>query len=1058
MASANTDPSWSRDEAADANPDLTRKRQRLSEETETSPHSTDGDVVIEALPPDEVGSTFDNAIALDDDTTMAPISDSFSLAPKVELNAFQQLDWVINRAGSADYFDWSIFRNLVQWLEEHLLDTRNQLDLVLEAYVNEHEFFGKLGHACFALLERQDALFDRGTLQECGIGLLTESMSRFHDVIYELSLRMLQLLPALVDKTIARRDSGQVAKTRQQIELLWYAQILGQTLCNRRAALSVGYCRNILDYKPVPASKRRRTNFLQQPESMTFLLALLKQLTQYHRELTNAWDGIDAIFWILESLDVGVFSDAAQNVMDIAHMHILPVICDKHPRALPDRFHELSVRLASNLLRQLASRATLDESAILYECYVKSENDALTLESTDDTRVTKLLQDVSGGDHDTLVELMTTAWTLARLKSFIYSDIMDVRSAGISLLSTRLLDLYNTHRAAKDNFEHPVLQYVARFMRANELTKYIFGPNSHASLVNHSQNIIGFLAATFAYTNLESDIIWHACTNSVETEFVKASFTVLIDLCRYLDLEHLLYLANKYAITPPSKLGKDAVESLTDLFQRVQLKSGETNDQAHRLATAFISIDIMMRVATVQEQHASLIQLRDTARTELSRFTSPAYGKGDRAQVFARCVPNLVNANENATTSVEIIDMFLPCIQSPQEAQDLLDMLPIQVAVNELGQYVKSHQKLEEDGKRHPTAIAGLQLRLAFVVRLMALPGVHIDDEIRLSLFRHTVGDLGLNNDARDYCWNALMTLCQNANVSATANDLIRHFIATEAIDLDLQFMTPRLIRLFGLSLQGLTKQSSESEDYSHVLEAPVWRKLVQAAESVGTLQVSQPATEVICDILFDYPRQSAKKRAAAAKCHADFARQQIGHIREDLANLETSGGTTICQKLFLLDAVLRKSRQFPPIPDPGVDTDICLATQPEDELFQCTVQLYCGGQTQPKMYRLQANSTTSVSELMAKLPSLTGATENRVIVGGKALDLESQSTETLSKLGVQASGGILISPKHTIESDLGIVLTLPGAVEQEVLRHFDDLEQLLDGPENVASKVRWSE
>ena len=73
MASANADASWSRDEAADANPDLTRKRQRLSEETETSPHSTDGDVVIEALPPDEVGSTFDNAIALDDDTTMASV-------------------------------------------------------------------------------------------------------------------------------------------------------------------------------------------------------------------------------------------------------------------------------------------------------------------------------------------------------------------------------------------------------------------------------------------------------------------------------------------------------------------------------------------------------------------------------------------------------------------------------------------------------------------------------------------------------------------------------------------------------------------------------------------------------------------------------------------------------------------------------------------------------------------------------------------------------------------------------------------------------------------------
>lgn len=1053
MASANTDLSWSRDEAVDANPDLTRKRQRLSEEAETSPLSTEGDIVIEALPPDDIGSSFDNAIALDDDSTMPPLSESFSLLSDTPLTPIQQLNALCVQVQSAQFLDVNIFNTFTDWMLEHVCSTRDQPDMFLDSYIDEHEFFGKLGQACFLISERQDQLFDHRDLQRCTVNQLTSLVTAFVDAAHELSMRVLKLLPSLVDRTIARRDSGQVAKTRQHLDLLYYILILAQTITYHRATQIVHFFSTTLDYRPTAQQKRRKIEFSQQHEPTAHLLELLKKLTQCHREISNAWDGIDAILRIL--ISTGLPSDTEKrNVMDIAHLYILPVICEKHPRALPDSFHDLAIKSSTFLLGQLANEANANDAATLYESYIKSDNDALMMESAHDASDADSLQDVSGGDRATMVELMTTAWNLARLKSFIYSDIMDVRSCGITLLSQKLLELYNAHRSGPDNFEHPVLQYVARFMRANELTKYIFGPNSHASLVNHSQNIIGFLAATFAYTNLESDIIWHACTNSVETEFVKASFGVLGDLCRYLDLDNLLYLANKYVVTPPSKLGKDAVDSLTDLFQRVQLKSGEINDQKHRLATAFISMDIMMRVTPIHDQ-TPLLQLCDTARTELSRFTSQEYSKEDRAQIFSRCIPNLLNTNEHATTSVEIIAMFLPCIRSSEEARELVDMLPIQAVVEELGQYVSSERKAESH-QQPGAGIPGLQTRLDFVIRLMSLPGIEIDQQLQSTFFRYTVGDMGLNNTARDCCWGSLTGFCDNRDpLSVVSNTLIARFLAKEAIDLDLQFMTPCLIRLFGVQLQTQIKTSAASDNYSHMLETPTWQKLVQAAESVGVAQVSQLATDAICTLLFEQPRDSETRRLAAVKCHAEFASQQIAQICKDFVDLEKVGTATICQKISLLEAVLRKSRQPAYSVKPPVNTEICLATEPSEELFQCTVQVYCLGQGQPKLYRLQANSTTAVSELLAKLPSLTGAVENRVIVGGKAVDQESQLNEPLSKLGVQASGGILISPKHTMHSDLSIVLTQPGTVEQAVLTHFDDLERLLDGPDDVAQKVR---
>ena len=202
MASANTDTTWSRDEAADANPDLTRKRQRLSEETETSPLSNDDDVVIEALPPDEVGTSFDNAIALDDDSVMPPpASETFILSPDVAMSPAEQLNWLCDRAPSAFAVDGVIFRALCAWLADHLNDTRDHLDLVLDSYIDEHEFFGKLGQACYAILDRQDDLFEPREVQRFGIPTLTGMVNGFLDTLYGLSLRVLRTLPSLVDST-----------------------------------------------------------------------------------------------------------------------------------------------------------------------------------------------------------------------------------------------------------------------------------------------------------------------------------------------------------------------------------------------------------------------------------------------------------------------------------------------------------------------------------------------------------------------------------------------------------------------------------------------------------------------------------------------------------------------------------------------------------------------------------------------------------------------------------------------------------------------------------------
>ena len=139
---------------------------------------------------------------------------------------------------------------------------------------------------------------------------------------------------------------------------------------------------------------------------------------------------------------------------------------------------------------------------------------------------------LSEQDHAIRASLLRAAWTMQALKDFIFSSIMDIRSCGIFSFCVELQTWsrdYANHRA------HPVLQYATRYIKQKNLTSYIFGAESHASIINGSRDIVTFLASFGGYTNLETDVIWQACTTSVESVFSKASFAVLDGLLHLLD-------------------------------------------------------------------------------------------------------------------------------------------------------------------------------------------------------------------------------------------------------------------------------------------------------------------------------------------------------------------------------------------------------------------------------------------------------------------------------------------------------------------------------------------
>lgn len=1050
---------WTRNTLADENPDLTRKRQRLSEDTETqkSPLSGSGSPLVEALPLEETGTGLHNAIELhDDDVDMDSTSYSakFELEHKVQLDPTGQLQFVLNQLLTSNDINPKYFNNLARCLRAHLESSKDEaLSTWQEKYTRDVDFFSKLAELCINILNHGGEIFPNvadNVVHELGTSIVS-----FVKDMAMLSTRIVLFLPLTITHALSRKDSGQI-KPPQTIQLLRYTQVLAQILALHWVQFD--HFKDVFHFRPGGTSLQQRRQFVQNPAAMTALTEAFQQLGDRYTEIDGAWDGIDAILRVICVLCTVEGMEAAEDIdraMAMVHRQLLPVICTMSPRAIPLDIHDVLIKTACRMLTYLLQRASLDEAAALYEEYIKGDSDALLTE-TADVSIATALESLSNGDPETLLGLLRTAWNLQALKIYIFSNIMDVRSSGILQLSTLLLQLYNTLKSTEEGFEHPILQYVGRFMRKNELTKYIFGPESHASLISHSQNIIGFLAATFLYTDNETDLIWAACTTSVEAEFVKASFGVLTELCRYLELDHLLYLVKKYAITPPDKLGKDAVETLTNLFQKVQLKNGDVKDQERRLTTAFISIEILFKIKTAEETSA-IKQLRNTARVELLRFTTADYDSDDRFQIYKRCIPNLLKPNDRATTSIEILLLFLHsetvCLY---ERQDLLDMLSVDALVDELSQYVRTDISQVNEARS-----SAIECRMDATIRLQALSEASRSDQTWAKFSQYTIGHLAFNNATRDCAWVVLASMSQfTDNVGTVAREVLRHCLEA-AVDLPLEFLTPSLLRIFGSELHRLSEGQDFKDDYCLVLQSPVWQKLVRIAESTAFIEASSDARTILCDVLFDYPATYVDK-SSVARCHAEFTQERVSGIHEAFqALLPSSSGPEnrdILQKIDLLADVFRRSKSSRAVFEVATDSDVVLATSPAVDAFRSKLQIYAGGHAQPKLYWLYATASTRLSELAAELPRITGADTNRVILGGQALDLEAQGDQQMAQLDIRQSSGVLsICPKHTFESDIGKLLTPAGEVEKELVARYDEMEKLLDGPADIAQKVSFN-
>jgi ubiquitin carboxyl-terminal hydrolase 34 len=940
------------------------------------------------------------------------------------------------------YLDPEIVSNFTVWLNQHLQETAHDKSRWQLKYLVDVEFFGALAQFSHSILNYAD-LFDPATPSPLIQGIAHE----FYDALTMFCIRIVSIIPKVLDEPLTRRDSVQPSGTGQErVPFSSYLNLLDRALDPYNPFARM--LQNNFGMRASTNIENVARLVLAQTPAIASLNAILLSLSMRPRAFTDTWHAIANTISVtsrtLRFADMEYHAGDGRTQVDKMYMtigeYVVPAVCQKHPRALPREFHNHLTKHVSAVLELTVMRRPMASVLELYRAITQGDH-ALSCGIVDEPATELKLNEACRNDRAILAELIRDLWLLQVLKGYVSTDILDIKSKGILTLRGLLKESFNNHHAKGS--DHPVLQYLARFLRIGNYTEYIFSADSHASLVKECSDVVGFLAATGTYTDHETDLIWEACTTSVEAEFVKASFEVLKAMLVYVRPQQVLYMARKYAQTQASALGPYAVAFLVEAFAHFH-RTNKSSDL--KLTPMRIAFEILKRLDQ-DAPAAATSELRQVALRQVYALRDPPHGLDHRDILYTMCVSEIKMRTKHATSSMEILATFL---QKPdlEEAEHILDLLPVRVALDELVHVVRGDMK--ERGLGSHSTLDSVRIHLELVLRLIGLSEFSEDKELEERLWIHTIGDAAISSLAREHALDCFMSTPQHTKNPSSVEKLflrgVDQFLPTMSADC----ATLRLVAFLRSKVKEV-EMALPLEDLERILEDQSWQQLLRLATTTSSDSIAAAGVASICEILF--PGHIPRDNPHVIALQAAFVRSHINSLQSSQEDQDmTRRRISINRGITLLETVHHHSKAFQPKIIGDVHP-IELAGSEAADRIEFTVHIH-GPQGSPIARTVQALEDCHLVDLGKALQSTSGVANHDLVLNGSLARFEDISSQTLHEAGIKSSSVVSIRPRYTFDCDFSKVFASTSAVESEIRARFGLLESLLDSPDEVAERV----
>jgi ubiquitin C-terminal hydrolase len=613
------------------------------------------------------------------------------------------------------------------------------------------------------------------------------------------------------------------------------------------------------------------------------------------------------------------------------------------------------------------------------------------------------------------------ACTLQFQNALIHSSSVDLRNRGTEMIGIEALNTYLNKYGLSTGSSKLMHRYLAKFLHANDITAYLYGPQSHATLIDRTYNIVGFLALTHNLRKSDADLIWSVFVNSQQPDNAQNAGKVLLELVKIIPDYVLRYFCSKFRDMPLSQFSKAAEMVLDTLASKLRgVANSKDSDVSYMCICLLDKLTDVGVTANMQDHLLAFLG-------SIIMQSSSLEGTGQQIELVEICAKHIVSHSTKATGYVQALMSLTRQKTFSVQPQELLLRLSFSQCGEELIHFLDRTRSGECTLTRH-----ALMCRVELVFHLLSISGPEVDTiPMEMNLWDHLVGQHTLSPEIRDMGWYFLDLHLRSGHPGL--EPFYRRCISQYLPNLSVDLVTLGTRKMFFLQ----ARRERENPD----ILVPLESDLIRFALFCPALNVAHHFMAMLAEFLFN---EKAIKSPDLAAAH------QVAVVKQCVARL-SSNDISSDRAVVVVKTILIASYEFEKtiglaeksIPDAHHDN-----TGAVGDSIQIPIRVHKGG-AQSQSTVITVNKTASCSELSAAIAEETGFQSYTTITAGRQIDFAEKPDQSITQLGLKEGNLLIVQKRNTLQSIQDDTNKHVGrtAVEKELLSHLDILYSILDEP-----------
>ncbi|RDW90490.1 putative ubiquitin C-terminal hydrolase [Aspergillus mulundensis] len=669
------------------------------------------------------------------------------------------------------------------------------------------------------------------------------------------------------------------------------------------------------------------------------------------------------------------------------------------------------------------------------------------------------------------------SWRFGVLKKHIMGGRMELRVAGIDAMQNDFVSVFTQYmrRDPSTGLHNPVVQHMLKLLRESRIVEYMVGIESHPQLIFRSYNIVGFLVVTGTYTDADTDTIWTTITESPDPRTVSEVLGMLQKtITLHNDVSNLLYMCSKLLELPLTHFDPRMVDFCQQLFMALRDRNPTRQDSLDKPHIDVRPLHLCVRLiresaATEDLAVDQKAHLQNFAGSQLSSFMKVGLSDADKTEIYERCVQDIAEKNHFSVGSIQALNALLSSQDSQEVRKLAIEFNLTQLAISEVAELVQQNRNDFAD----TLSSNGFSFRVQMLSKIIEGAPDSITPELGDVLWQDVFMSPSLPRQGRRLLWDMLCTTTRHSMVENSFIDrCIQHHLpklspsdyspevlafAKETINYEIRFNPPASVTDHEVvSIPGMDRiwkfiltappSTIEVDATAFAIEVYLDHNIIHRSHS-SSVEATHMA---LVDRCVDQLKSAASRLKSLSSCRTN---PEGGMMVAEATNGETPADELkFSRSLFFLRQFLQALRARPQY-SPPQNSPANLPTKPQNgELIDIRYQAFDGG-AQSKVRSLHIGDLSTASELVETLSKVTGFPKLMIIFSGQRIELLEKPDQTLRDL--KLSSGLMIVRKDPSCRRAAARKSQPlTSVDNEVLKHFDDLYELLSLDDGLAREI----